>query len=92
MIELGQDYVLASDKRQFILKKRMITQSGNNKGDAYLTDVGFYPTVTHVMSALAELHLYDAVANFDAIDDVLMDFQLWVTDTMKELTKLKEES
>lgn len=77
MIELGNDYVLTADKRQFMLKKRLITQSGNNKGEAYLVDVGFYPTVAHIMSALTEIHLYDAVAKFDAIDDIKIDLEEW---------------
>lgn len=77
MIELGNDYVLTADKRQFMLKKRLITQSGANKGEAYLTDIGFYPTIAHIMSALTEIHLYDAVAKFDAIDDIKEDLEMW---------------
>ena len=51
-IDLVDDYVLTSDRYNFILNQRKIVEKGDNKGQEYLDIVGFYPTIIGALQGL----------------------------------------
>lgn len=55
-IEINNQYVITSDRYQFILQEKKTATSGKNEGKEWLDVVGYYPTISKLVSGLV-LHL-----------------------------------
>lgn len=51
-IEVNNKYVITSDQYQFILQEKKIAKAGKNAGNEWLDTVGFYPTISKLVSGL----------------------------------------
>lgn len=51
-IEVGDRFVVTSDRFQFILQEKKTAKSGRNAGKEWLDIVGFYPTISKLVSGL----------------------------------------
>lgn len=51
-IEVGDRFVVTSDQFQFILQEKKIAKSGKNAGKEWLGAVGYYPTISRLVSGL----------------------------------------
>lgn len=69
-IEINNQYVITSDRYQFILQEKKTATSGKNEGKEWLDVVGYYPTIPKLVSGLV-LHdlLTGDAANFAALED-----------------------
>jgi len=58
-INIGEKYVVTSDKLQLILKERKVKgkDAGDRAGETYLSTVGFYPKLSYLINALCELEV-----------------------------------
>ena len=54
-IEINNQYVITSDRYQFILQEKKTATSGKNEGKEWLDVVGYYPTISKLVSGL-DLH------------------------------------
>lgn len=52
-IEINKQYVITSDRYQFILQEKKTATSGKNEGKEWLDVVGYYPTISKLVSGLA---------------------------------------
>ncbi|QGU12838.1 hypothetical protein GNG26_21885 [Leclercia sp. J807] len=52
-IVIDNKYVITSDPLQFVLQEKKIAKSGKNAGKEWLAIVGFYPTISKLVTALA---------------------------------------
>ncbi|MFX4311493.1 hypothetical protein F8O53_05980 [Enterobacter sp. 63] len=52
-IEINNQYVITSDRYQFILQEKKTATSGKNEGKEWLDVVGYYPTISKLVSGLA---------------------------------------
>lgn len=69
-IEVGDRFVVISDQFQFILKEKKTAKSGKNAGKEWLGVVGYYPTISRLVSGLI-LHgiLTGEAASFEEIGE-----------------------
>lgn len=51
-IEINNQYVITSDRYQFILQEKKTAASGKNEGKEWLDAVGYYPTISKLVSGL----------------------------------------
>jgi hypothetical protein len=51
-IEINNQYVITSDRYQFILQEKKTATSGKNEGKEWLDVVGYYPTIPKLISGL----------------------------------------
>lgn len=51
-IVIDNKYVITSDPLQFILQEKKIAKAGKNAGKEWLDTVGFYPTISKLVSGL----------------------------------------
>lgn len=51
-IEVNNKFVITSDQYQFILQEKKVAKSGKNAGREWLDIVGFYPTISKLVSGL----------------------------------------
>lgn len=51
-IEVGDCFVVTSDQFQFILQEKKTAKSGKSAGKEWLDTVGFYPTISKLVSGL----------------------------------------
>lgn len=51
-IVIDNKYVITSDQFQFILQEKKVAKSGKHTGKEWLDTVGFYPTVSKLVSGL----------------------------------------
>ncbi|NTZ47978.1 hypothetical protein FCM30_19780 [Lelliottia aquatilis] len=51
-IKVNNKFVITSDQYQFILQEKKIAKSGKNAGREWLDIVGFYPTISKLVSGL----------------------------------------
>jgi len=75
MIELGNNFLLDSDDKQLILRKRQFKQEGKHKGDEYMTVVGYYGSTSQLVSALLDRRLYEAVRQFVDINEIVSEME-----------------
>ncbi|MGS4679577.1 DUF5405 family protein [Enterobacter soli] len=68
-IEINNQYVITSDRYQFILQEKKTATSGKNEGKEWLDVVGYYPTISKLVSGLAlhDLLMGDATC-FSALE------------------------
>lgn len=68
-IEINNQYVITSDRYQFILQEKKTATSGKNEGKEWLDVVGYYPTIPKLISGLV-LHdlLTSDLAGFSALE------------------------
>ncbi|MBN5425486.1 DUF5405 family protein [Serratia marcescens] len=59
-IPVGKDWVITSDAHQFILNKKKLVKTGGKAGEEWLDAVGYYPTVTQLVSGLAHHYVRDS--------------------------------
>ena len=59
-IPVGKDWVITSDAHQFILNKKKLVKTGGKAGEEWLDAVGYYPTVTQLVSGLVHHHVRDS--------------------------------
>lgn len=52
-IDINNQYVITSDRYQFILQEKKIATSGKSEGKEWLDVVGYYPTIPKLVSGLA---------------------------------------
>lgn len=51
-IVVGDRFVVTSDQYQFILQEKKTAKSGKSAGKEWLDTVGFYPTISKLISGL----------------------------------------
>jgi hypothetical protein len=51
-IRVADRFVVTSDQYQFILQEKKTAKSGKNTGREWLDTVGFYPTISKLVSGL----------------------------------------
>lgn len=51
-IEIGDRYVVTSDQFQFILQEKKTAKSGKSAGKEWLGVIGYYPTISRLVSGL----------------------------------------
>ncbi|EKW1653647.1 DUF5405 family protein [Citrobacter freundii] len=51
-IDINNQYVITSDRYQFILQEKKTAVTGRNAGKDWLNTVGFYPTISKLVSGL----------------------------------------
>ena len=51
-IEVGDRFVVTSDKFQFILQEKKTAKSGKSAGKEWLGVIGYYPTISKLVSGL----------------------------------------
>lgn len=51
-IEIGERYVVTSDRFQFILQEKKTAEKGKNAGKEWLDVVGYYPKLNQLISGL----------------------------------------
>jgi len=51
-IAIGRDWVITSDTFQFILNRKKTVKTGRDVGKEWLDAVGYYPTLTQLVSGL----------------------------------------
>ncbi|WP_019077183.1 DUF5405 family protein [Citrobacter braakii] len=51
-IDINNQYVITSDRYQFILQEKKTAISGKSEGKEWLDVVGYYPTIPKLVSAL----------------------------------------
>lgn len=51
-IVIDNKFVITSDQFQFILQEKKIAKSGKNAGKEWLDAVGYYPTISKLVSGL----------------------------------------
>lgn len=51
-IVVDNKYLITSDQFQFILQEKKVAKSGKNAGKEWLDTVGFYPTISKLVSGL----------------------------------------
>jgi len=56
-IEIGDKWVITSDRYQFILNEKKVVKSGKNVGDECLGVIGFYPKINQLISGLIHHHI-----------------------------------
>lgn len=68
-IEINNQYVITSDRYQFILQEKKTATSGKNEGKEWLDVVGYYPTIPKLISGLV-LHdlLTSDLTGFSALE------------------------
>lgn len=68
-IIIDNKFVITSDQFQFILQEKKIAKSGKNAGKEWLAVIGFYPTISKLVSGLV-LHniLTDEARQFSDLE------------------------
>ncbi|ENV3745820.1 MULTISPECIES: DUF5405 family protein [Enterobacteriaceae] len=51
-IDIDNKFVITSDQFQFILREKKIAKYGKNAGKEWIDTVGFYPTISKLVSGL----------------------------------------
>ncbi|MGO3568343.1 MAG: DUF5405 family protein [Serratia grimesii] len=59
-IPVGKDWIITSDAHQFILNQKKLVKTGSKKGEVWLDAVGYYPTVSQLVSGLTHHHVRDS--------------------------------
>lgn len=68
-IEINNQYVITSDRYQFILQEKKTATSGKNEGKEWLDVVGYYPSISKLVSGLASHDLLTGDATcFSALE------------------------
>lgn len=57
-IVIDNRFVITSDQYQFILQEKKITKSGKSAGKEWLDTVGFYPSISKLVSGLVLHHIF----------------------------------
>ncbi|WP_449550304.1 DUF5405 family protein [Lelliottia amnigena] len=57
-IRVGDRFVVTSDQYQFILQEKKTAKSGKNTGKEWLDTVGFYPSISKLVSGLALHYIF----------------------------------
>ncbi|WP_449545898.1 DUF5405 family protein [Lelliottia amnigena] len=57
-IEVNNKFVITSDLYQFILQEKKIAKSGKNAGKEWLDTIGFYPSISKLVSGLVLHHIF----------------------------------
>jgi hypothetical protein len=67
-IEIGERYVVTSDRFQFILQEKKNAETGKNAGKEWLDVVGYYPKLNQLVSGLVYHDLFTGDAtSFEAL-------------------------
>lgn len=67
-IEIGERYVVTSDRFQFILQEKKTAETGKNAGKEWLDVVGYYPKLNQLVSGLVYHDLFTGDAtSFEAL-------------------------
>ncbi|MDT7484506.1 DUF5405 family protein [Citrobacter koseri] len=56
-IEIGDKWVITSDKYQFILNEKKVVKTGNKAGEEWLDTIGYYPKINQLISGLIHHHI-----------------------------------
>ncbi|WP_449549543.1 DUF5405 family protein [Lelliottia nimipressuralis] len=57
-IVIDNRFVITSDQYQFILQEKKVTKSGKNAGKEWLDTIGFYPSISKLVSGLVLHHIF----------------------------------
>lgn len=67
-IEIGERYVVTSDRFQFILQEKKTAETGENAGKEWLGVVGYYPKLNQLVSGLIHHDILSGSAvSFEAL-------------------------
>jgi hypothetical protein len=84
IIPITADYRIESDSRQWIVKQRKITQSGDNIGDEAWKVLGYCVSLEHAVNLLADRRI--KASNAKTLADALIDVKNVVTDLTQALS------
>ena len=59
-IEVGDKWVITSDKYQFILNEKKVVKTGNKDGEEWLDTIGYYPKINQLISGLIHHHIHNS--------------------------------
>lgn len=62
-IEVGDKWIITSDKYQFILNEKKVVKTGNKAGEEWLDTIGYYPKINQLISGLIHHHIQTATIN-----------------------------
>lgn len=67
-IEVGDKYVITSDKYQFILNEKKVGKAGSREGIEHLDVIGYYPKLNQLISGLIRHHVeHSVIYSLDAM-------------------------
>ncbi|HAU3361084.1 TPA: hypothetical protein JDL67_003804 [Salmonella enterica subsp. salamae] len=67
-IEIGDKWIITSDKYQFILNERKVAQSGKKAGEEWIDTIGYYPKINQLISGLIHHHIQQSsITTLDAM-------------------------
>lgn len=71
MLQISENVYLGADKRQFILFEK---KANPKNSESQYSPLGYYPTVSGVIRALAERNLYTLVQELESLQKIQEDF------------------
>lgn len=67
-IEIGDKWIITSDRYQFILNEKKVVKSGKKAGDEWLDVIGYYPKISQLIYGLIHHHIYNSdITSFEAM-------------------------
>lgn len=62
-IEIGDKWIITSDKYQFILNEKKVVTSGTKAGEEWLDTIGYYQKINQLISGLVHHQIQTATIN-----------------------------
>ncbi len=59
-IEVGDKWVITSDKYQFILNEKKVVKSGKKAGEEWLDTIGYYPKINQLISGMIHHQIHNS--------------------------------
>lgn len=59
-IEIGDKWIITSDRYQFILNEKKVVKSGKKTGEEWLDVIGYYPKINQLISGLAHHYIHNS--------------------------------
>ena len=72
-IEVGEKWVITSDKYQFILNEKKVVKSGKKAGEEWLDTIGYYPKINQLISGLIHHQIHGS--DITAIDAMAAEIE-----------------
>jgi len=86
LIKLKDDYFIRSDSYQYILSVERIKDTGENIGEKYYRDIGFYPKIDQLLDDYSDKIIRAAsVTSFRELKEVLYEIRTELIEVNKQL-------
>ncbi len=59
-IEVGDKWVITSDRYQFILNEKKVVKSGKKAGEEWLDTIGYYPKINQLISGMIHHQIHNS--------------------------------